>query len=70
MVQIIWKNTWNAYMKFENVEEKMSNEIPMKLIRRLQKCFEIDAIVRLFAECKRFSVIVIKWLYTFRKIIV
>ena len=59
MVQIIWKNTWNAYMKFENVVEKMSNEFLMKLIRWLQKCFEIVAIVRSFAECKRFSVIVI-----------
>ena len=58
MVQIIWKNTWNAYMKFENVVEKMSNEILMKLIRRLQKYFEI-AVVRSFAECIRFFVIVI-----------
>ena len=31
MVQIIWKNTWNAYMKFENVEEKMSNEFQWSL---------------------------------------
>ena len=38
---------------------KMSIEILTKLIRRLQKCFEIVAIVRSFAECIRFSVIVI-----------
>ena len=45
-------------MKFENVVEKMSYEILMKLIRRLQKYFEI-AVVRSFAECIRFFVIVI-----------
>ena len=33
-------------MNFENVVEKMSNEILTKLIRRQQKCFEIVAVVR------------------------
>ena len=54
-------------MKFENVVEKMSNEILTKLIRRLQKCFKIVAVVRSFAECLRSSVIAILLLYTLQK---
>ena len=42
----------------QKCSEKMSDEILMKLIRRLQKYFEI-AVARSFAECIRFFVIVI-----------